>query len=49
MTDEISNELQAEAVALVKQYKIWLPTPIRKFLIKLSDAVGWAQLYEVLR
>lgn len=47
--NEKSAELEAEAVALVRQYKILMPTAIRRFMVKLSGYLGWNDLYEVLK
>lgn len=46
---EKSKELEAEAVKMVRQYRLFIPTGIRTFLNKLSGFLGWNLLYEELR
>ncbi|HEX8611948.1 MAG TPA: hypothetical protein VF800_11735 [Telluria sp.] len=42
------DELQAQAVALVKQYGFFLPKPAKMFFGKLADFLNWYKLKEVL-
>lgn len=49
MNAEKSKELEAEAVKMVKQYRLFIPTGIRTFLNKLSGFLGWNALYEELK
>lgn len=51
MTEAKSNELEAEAVALVRKHRMVLSmsTPFRNFLIKLSGALGWNNLFQELK
>lgn len=38
------NELQARAVALVRQYGFFLPKPVKAFLGELADFLNWDDL-----
>ncbi|MFL6675872.1 MAG: hypothetical protein ACJ8LG_21595 [Massilia sp.] len=42
------DELQAEAVALVKRYGLFLPAPVRSFLAKMADFLNWDNLKKEL-
>lgn len=44
-----SKELEAEAVKMVRQYRLFMPTGIRIFLNKLSGWLGWNELFEELK
>lgn len=46
--DARSNELQAEAVALVKRYRLFLPQPVKAFLAKVADFLNWDNLKKEL-
>lgn len=48
MDAQRSNELQAEAVALVKRYRLLLPRPVRDLLAKLADFLNWDNLKKEL-
>ena len=37
-------ELEREAVALVKQYGFFMPSPVKKFLAKMAVFLNWQQL-----
>ena len=39
-----NDELEREATALVRQYKFLLPKPVKEFMRKLADQLGWDQL-----
>jgi hypothetical protein len=39
-----SDELQAQAVALVRQYGFLLPKPVKQFLTNLADFLNWQTL-----
>jgi hypothetical protein len=43
-----NEELQAEAIALVRQYGWILPQPVRAFLTKLADFLNWQDLKKEL-
>ncbi|MFZ6639216.1 hypothetical protein ACO0LL_05700 [Undibacterium sp. TC4M20W] len=45
----ISQELEQDAIKIVKQYRMMMPTPIRGFLIKLSGLLGWDALFQELK
>lgn len=49
MDSEKSKELEAEAVKVVRQYRIFMPTGVRTFLNKLSGFLGWDLLFEELK
>lgn len=39
-----SNDLQREAVALVKQYRFFLPQAAKDFFRRLADFLNWQDL-----
>lgn len=39
-----SEELEREAVALVKQYGLFMPAPVKAFLRKLAIHLQWETL-----
>ena len=38
------DELEREALALVRQYKFLLPQAVKEFMRKLADELCWDQL-----
>jgi hypothetical protein len=38
------DELEAEAVQLVKQYRLFMPAPIKGFLLKIATRLEWHYL-----
>ena len=44
-----SEELERQAVALVKQYGWVLPPPVRKFFRELADHLQWETLKGTLK
>jgi hypothetical protein len=43
-----TSELEREAVALVRQYKLLLPRAVKDFMRRLAEHLGWDQLKGVL-
>ena len=43
------DELQREAVALVRQYRFFLPGPVKGFLLRLAQQLQWEQLQGELK
>jgi hypothetical protein len=39
-----NDELEREALALVRQYKFLLPKAVKEFMRKLAEHLGWDQL-----
>lgn len=39
-----NEELEREAVALVKQYGFFLPKPAKEFFKRLAEFLGWENL-----
>lgn len=48
MTTE-SQELERQAMALVKQYGLFMPAPIKEFLKKLATYLQWETLKGTLK
>ncbi|WP_377704925.1 hypothetical protein [Pseudoduganella sp. UC29_71] len=44
-----STELERQAVALVKQYGLFLPAPAKEFFRKLADHLNWNDLKEKMK
>jgi hypothetical protein len=44
-----SNQLEREAVALIKKYGLFLPAPAKEFFRKLADHLKWNTLKEQLK
>lgn len=43
-----SDELQAQACALIRQYGLFLPKPAKEFFRKLAVYLNWYELEKVL-
>ncbi|SFU99572.1 hypothetical protein SAMN05216552_1018127 [Pseudoduganella namucuonensis] len=43
------TELEREAIALVKQYGLYLPGPAKEFLRKLAAQLNWETLKGALK
>ena len=43
MASEGESELEREAIALVRQYGVFLPSPAKAFLRKLAAHLGWTE------
>jgi hypothetical protein len=48
-SDAEGAELQRQAVALVKQYGLFLPAPAKAFFRKLADYLKWDDLKGILK
>jgi hypothetical protein len=44
-----STELEREAIALVKQYGLFMPQPVKAFLRKMAAHLNWTNLTGVLK
>jgi hypothetical protein len=43
-----SEELERQAIALVRQYGFFLPKPVKEFLMKLAGHLQWEGLKKAL-
>lgn len=44
-----SDELQAQACALMKQYGFFLPDPAKQFFRKMAVFMNWYELEKVMK
>jgi hypothetical protein len=45
----MNEELEREAIALVRQYGFFMPVPVKGFLLKLAVHLDWQNLKGVLK
>jgi hypothetical protein len=42
------DNLEQEALALVRQYGFFMPGPVKALLLKIADRLGWVELKKSL-
>ena len=42
------DDLEREAIALVKQYGLFMPAPVKAFLRKLAERLEWENMKKVI-
>lgn len=45
----MGDELEREAIALIRQYGLFLPAPAKAFFRKLADHLNWTELQKAIK
>jgi hypothetical protein len=40
----VMDDLEKEALALVRQYGFFMPGPVKALLLKIADRLGWSEV-----